>query len=539
MSLTSTFANCLWTASNYLGSQQFRRALNHPLETQQELLIKYLVHNCECAYGQKYHFSEIKSYKEFNERVPLVSYEDLEPWIQRIVQGEDKVLTNDPVTHLIPTAGSNGPRKLIPFTLGLQKDMNRAIAPWISDLFLSYPSAATGPAYWSISPALQSKSTEASAVPIGFDDDSAYLGSMQKKLIEAAMAVPSAVRLINDIEIFQYVTLLCLLRKKDLSLISVWHPSFLSLLLDALPKNWNNLLRDIEYGSCKVSDLLPSNVIRALKLIPNPNRARELKMATSDKPEAIWPSLKIISCWGDGFAELALLELKKRFPKTCIQPKGLLATEAFVTIPYKNTFPLAIRSHFFEFLDLSGKVFLAHELIEGETYQVVATTAGGLWRYRMQDQVQVTGFLGQTPTLRFIGRIGNVSDQSGEKLSESFVAQIVQNKLLHLKSPPAFALLAPDQEKTGDIRYTFYIEGDESQIRLEELENELRTNPHYALCRDLGQLQKLRLFKIKSEGYETFTTREVAEGKRLGEIKPCFLSPKDNWSQKFKGNYVN
>jgi hypothetical protein len=73
---------------------------------------------------------------------------------------------------------------------------------------------------------------------------------------------------------------------------------------------------------------------------------------------------------------------------------------------------------------------------------------------------------------------------------------------------------------------------------LELMESSLRTTPLTQSRRDLSQLQKLRLFKIKSEGYETFTTREVAEGKRLGEIKPCFLSPKDNWSQKFKGNYV-
>jgi hypothetical protein len=386
---------------------------------------------------------------------------------------------------------------------------------------------------------MRSERTEASSIPIGFDNDAAYLGATRKRLIEAVMAVPAEVRLINDLEVFRYVTLLCLLRRKDLSLISVWHPSFLALLLDAAPKNWENLLNDIESGSCKGSELLPEKVIQGLKLVAMPNRARELKEVSAHSPEAIWPSLRVISCWGDGFAELPLLDLKKRFPNTYIQPKGLLATEALVTIPYKDSYPLAIRSHFFEFLDVSGKIFLAHELKEDEVYQVVVTTAGGLWRYRMQDQVRVTGFLNRTPTLRFVGRVGNVSDRSGEKLSEFFVAEIVQRNVLQLKSPPRFALLAPDHGEAGDMRYTFYVEGDESQIRLEELESALRMNPHYALSRDLGQLQKLRLFKIKSQGYETFTTREVEEGKRLGEIKPCFLSPKDNWSQRFKGNYVN
>ncbi|MEO6184545.1 MAG: GH3 auxin-responsive promoter family protein, partial [Verrucomicrobiota bacterium] len=66
--------------------------------------------------------------------------------------------------------------------------------------------------------------------------------------------VPSLVQRAASLETFRYATLLCLLRCRDLRLISVWHPSFLSLLLDALPSHWKNLLFDIEKGACRFAD---------------------------------------------------------------------------------------------------------------------------------------------------------------------------------------------------------------------------------------------------------------------------------------------
>ena len=67
--------------------------------------------------------------------------------------------------------------------------------------------------------------------------------------MEAALAVPNAVKHLRDLSVFRYVTLLFLLRQPRLRLISVWHPTFLSLLLEALPGGWESLLRDIAQGT--------------------------------------------------------------------------------------------------------------------------------------------------------------------------------------------------------------------------------------------------------------------------------------------------
>src|SRR5207302_4832971 len=102
-----------------------------------------------------------------------------------------------------------------------------------------------GPAYWSVTPSLVHSPLVESAVPIGFDADTAYLGGTRRLLAEAVMAVPSDVQRAESIEAFRYETLFHLLRCRELRLLSVWHPSFLTLLLDALPAYWEDLLNDI------------------------------------------------------------------------------------------------------------------------------------------------------------------------------------------------------------------------------------------------------------------------------------------------------
>jgi len=511
-------ANALWSASNLPAYLRFRSSLRFPQAAQERKLRAYLEGNTNTAFGKAHCFDTIRTYEEFARRVPLADYESLEPWIARIRRGEVNVLTAQPATHLVPTSGSSGARKLIPFTDGLQREFNAAIGPWLVDLQRQEPKLIGGPAYWSVTPALKKAPTERSAVPIGFDADTAYLGGARQCLAEAVMAVPSAVQSAESLDAFRYETLFHLLRCRELRLISVWHPSFLTLLLGALAAYWEDLLAEIAQG-------------RNRSMVAMPRRAKELRGIGCDEPAMLWPVLRVVSCWGNGNAENAIAQLRRKFPDRLIQPKGLLATEAVVTIPFSGLHPLAVNSHFFEFLDAESQLHLAQDLQAGQDYAVVVTTGSGLWRYRLGDQVRVTGFLGQTPCLQFLGRSGNISDRFGEKLSEAFVAQVIQEALAN-QPVPSFAFLAPDEDASG-CRYTLYAEGNIQSEIASRLDALLRRNPHYAWCRDLGQLQEPRLFRIKDGGYEAFVTRECSTGKRLGDIKPCSLSNRTGWGRCF------
>lgn len=533
----AAFAHGAWLAASLPAWRRFRRALPHPAETQRQLLQRTVTANATSAYGQAHHFDQIRDYADFRARVPIVDYDNLAPWIERLTRGQQGILTSAPVTRLVPTSGSTSGRKLIPFTTGLQQEFTAAVAPWIVDLFSQHPAAIGGVAYWSISPALPPSSNDPkSAIPIGFDDDSAYLGRIQQRLAATTFAVPSVLRHVADHKCARYLTLLSLLRARELRLVSVWHPSFFALLLDALPVWWEELLADLADGSCRRAAGLPASIRAAFDdVTPQPGRANSLRRAGPSDVSALWPRLCVVSCWGDGQAGLAIADLRRRLPHLAVQSKGLLATEACVSIPFAGRHPLAVTSHFFEFEDTRGNIHLVDALRPGQTYSVIVTTGGGLWRYRLGDLVEVDGFVGATPSLRFLGRGASVSDLRGEKLAEAFVTQAIAAACAASACAPAFALLAPEQNG-GAPRYALFVEGPTPAELLGKLETELRRNPHYAYCRDLGQLGPLHCRPVARGAYRVFTEALMAGGKRLGDIKPQSLSMHTDWEIRFRAS---
>ena len=227
-----------------------------------------------------------------------------------------------------------------------------------------------------------------------------------------------------------------------------------------------------------------------------------------------WPGLRVVSCWGDQAAEPGFLELQRKFPGVLVQAKGLLATEAAVTIPWGGEYPLAVTSHFFEFIDPAGDVRRAHEVEQGKPYEVVVTNGGGLWRYRLGDVVECTGRVAATPTMRFLGRAGNVSDLCGEKLSEAFVGEVLRG-LWPAGERPAHAVL-----RAAEASYVLEISGVAKAGLVERIESALSANPHYALARRLGQLTCVRVVVV---GEDVARDALLNQSGRLGDLKPAVL----------------
>ena len=421
MRLRCALANGLWLASAFRDARAFRANLHRVAEVQRGM---------------------VGDLDAFRHRHPIGNSITPPPGVERWVR----------------TSGSTGPFKDIPYTRALRHEFNKAIAPWIVNLFTHEPRAFAGEAYWSISP--------------GAESDEEVLGPVQRRLVRAVQAVPSHVRLTN--ENFREETLRHLTRCRTLSLISVWHPSFLDLL---------------------VGDL---------------------------DTEATWPNLRVISCWADANAAAPAAALAKKFPHAKLQPKGLLSTEGFVTIPFDGENVLAYRSHFYEFRD-GDTVRLAHELEIGKRYDVILTTGGGLTRYDTEDVVEVTGYREQAPVLRFIGRASHISDHFGEKLNEIFVRERLQLALRDV--PHAFAMLACDRDA-----YVLYIESD-APVPVELLETALRESHHYDLARRLGQLGPLRLQRVRNAAATYLRVKSAKQ--TLGDIKIPALDREQGWSTHF------
>ena len=337
--MNAAVANSAWFAGCLPWLLRFYRATKRVEETQTTILRRILAANKDTEFGRKHGFSRIASPAEYQRRVPLCDYESCSREIQRMASGEINVLASDPVRLFEPTSGSSRAAKWIPYNRALQREFQAGIRAWIADLFLHQPGLLGGEAYWSVSPSLPAQPQTSRGIPIGFREDAEYLGAWQKGLVDAVMAVPSEVRQIRDVDTFRYVTLLFLLGCRNLRLISVWNPTFLSMLLSPLDSCGQTLVSDLRLGTISVQREIPQLLRR--KFVADPGRAEEVRAALEAHDRAgmyqqLWPGLRVVSCWGDGNSRAAAKALGALFPKAFLQAKGLLAIEGFVSFPLEG-----------------------------------------------------------------------------------------------------------------------------------------------------------------------------------------------------------
>jgi hypothetical protein len=97
-------------------NRRLNRLRNHALKLQQKTF-EYLVSNAkDTSFGEEHHFGKIKSYDDFKKNVPVADYEDLRPYIERVVKGEEDVLWPGKPAYLAKTSGTTSGVKYIPIS---------------------------------------------------------------------------------------------------------------------------------------------------------------------------------------------------------------------------------------------------------------------------------------------------------------------------------------------------------------------------------------------------------------------------------------
>ena len=544
MSLLPFAANLTTMGAALPERARFARALRDPCRAQSRILRQILRSNARTQYGAMHRFEQVANERDFAERVPLADYEAMRPWIDRAANGEAAVLTAAPVRFMEPTGGTSGASKLVPYTTALLAEFAAATMPWLCDLMVRRPALVRGRAYWAITPPARRDARTVGGVPIGMSDDADYFPAPLRSLLRQSLAVPRLVALAPDVESCRYLTLRALLAAADLALVSVWSPSFLTLLAGALDEHWPSLLRDLERGT--IAAPLPRALAEgvAREMPARPERARVLRRRFGSHPPEdlglVWGHLALISCWTDASAARALGGMRRRFPSVEVQGKGLLATEGVVSIPFGDGAPVAaVTSHYLEFLDpRDGRPCPVDDLDVGGTYEVALTTGGGLYRYRLRDLVRIEGRLRRTPRLVFAGRSDQASDIAGEKLTAPLVERALGAAARAAGVTAGFAMLAPAW--TPAPHYRLYVDAPTSDADglARALDRELHRAHHYALCRSLGQLGPVRGVSV-SAGERTYERACAARGQRAGAIKPPALESTPGWERWFESDETN
>lgn len=99
-----------------LAVAQISKWKKNPFAAQQKTFSQIIGKAKDTAFGRDHGFAEIRNYEDFKKRVPVADYEELRPYIDRVVEGEPNVLWPDKPLYLAKTSGTTSGVKYIPIS---------------------------------------------------------------------------------------------------------------------------------------------------------------------------------------------------------------------------------------------------------------------------------------------------------------------------------------------------------------------------------------------------------------------------------------
>ncbi|MFN3714379.1 MAG: GH3 auxin-responsive promoter family protein [Alcanivoracaceae bacterium] len=473
----------------------FSRDSRHLEQVQRRQLGSLLRAVAATPLGQRKRIDPGWSFERYAGAMPLTGYDQWHDEIQSQRLGGASLIAS-PVQRYQPTSGSTSAIKWLPYTRRFLKELDQAIAPWLGDLYLQYPGIRSGSHYWSLSWVPTALREELKGQ---INDDMKLLSFGKQMLASMTQAVPEAVATAQSSEDSRFATLAWLVSDERLSVMSVWSPTFALALFDDLSRWRDELavcLRSGHFGGRSAS-------LSGVRCPRTPGRAALLRewdgAVTPAFLARLWPQLALVSAWDTAAASSWAVKLRRLLPAAEFQGKGLWATEGVVTFPWRGRYPLAFRSHVYEFVDAaSERVIPPWALQTGQEVTPVISTGAGLLRYRMNDRLRVDGFINDVPTLTFLGREDGV-DLVGEKLSAVLAQEVVEGLGLAPDVQPVTLLGLDNSDRAGTPGYVLLIENSRAVCVAEQhhlaqrLERKLQTLFHYRLARELNQLAAVRI----------------------------------------------
>jgi len=505
---------------------KFLDTLSDPEAAQRAVLRRLLAKNASTAYGRDHGFADCTDYETFAARVPIVTYDALGPYIDRLIAREPGVLIADEVVYLATSSGTTARKKYIPIHRGFLDETSTWMA--LERYFLER-------AHPEVRDALELRYVNRveDVLPSGIEAGSVsgwYYGELAKA---------GAYRELVPYEVFQlpgvlgrnYAVLRFALANSAIGQFAAVNPSTLLLLTQQLAKDAEALIRDVRDGTLRHPELAEHRFADP-RLAANPERARQLEAAVARdgalRPKAAWPDLRLLSCWINAGAGLYRADLTTAFgDDVTVWDYGYTSTEGRVTVTVQDDgagIPL-LSSVFLELRREDGTIVPLFAAGRDETGELLVTSSRGLYRYTMGDVVSAVAFEQRTPLLRFRRKTTAVASLTGEKLTEEQVVRVVETALAARGVKAKYFCLAPVWGQPPryllvcEAAGSWLSEADE-QVLLSSIERGLfEVNAEYERKRETLRLGPLGLLVLERGEYERYIARLTATGRELARIK--------------------
>ncbi|KAJ0715585.1 putative GH3 family protein [Helianthus annuus] len=429
---------------------------SNPDEVQLRVLSDILTQNATVEYLHRHGLSGQTDRETFKKLVPVITYDDLQPDITRIANGDrSPILSSHPISEFLTSSGtSGGERKLMPTIeaeLGRRTLLYSLLMPVMSQFvpglekgkgmyFLFVKSESKTPGGLLARPVLTSyyKSNHFKERP--YDPYTNYTS-------------PNETILCQDSFQSMYSQMLCglCLNQEVLRVGAVFASGFIRAIR-FLEKHWAVLCNDIRTGTVNpvITDpVVKEAVLRVLK--PDPALAEFIERECSKSSwqgiiTRIWPNTKYVDVIVTGTMSQYIPTLdyySNGLPLVCTM---YASSECYFGVnlnplckPSEVAYTLIPTMAYFEFLPVGNNdqdqepnpVDLS-EVKLGQDYELVVTTYAGLYRYRVGDLLRVVGFKNKAPQFSFICRKNVALSIDSDKTDEVELHQAIEKASGHL-----------------------------------------------------------------------------------------------------------
>jgi hypothetical protein len=335
---------------------QIELFLKYPAEVQEEVLHQLLEIAEDTEIGKKYDFASITQYKEFQERVPVRSYEEMEPLIERTRKGEQNIFWPTTIKWFAKSSGTtNAKSKFIPVSEEALEDCHYKSGKDLLCLYLNNNEN---------SQLFNGKSLRLGGSKELYEDNGTFFGDLSAILIDN---MPFWAELSST-------------PSNRVSLMSEWETKMHAIIQESIQENVTSLAG------------VPSWMLVLLNNV--------LEETGKDHLFEIWENLEVYFHGGVSFNpykdQYAKLLPRKKFKYYEIYN----ASEGFFAIQDRNNADdlLLMLDYgiFYEFIpmDIYGteeqQAIALWDVEIGKNYAIIITTNAGLWRYKIGDTVRFT-----------------------------------------------------------------------------------------------------------------------------------------------------